>query len=224
MRGHDVWRTFTVLFVLALATISALMVGQGEDIAVVTFVTIVAISVYLYIIYKRYHVELLPESDLRLFDDPDDLRILCRIYGLPDSGSPNWLRHRLAQFSRQNDGRSFVWVAPRFMKAIASNLEFAPGMDDGQELPEDSTELLVHMVSSRPSAGSMSRPLVWGKSRSTSRRRGIASCPVCESAVDQRAPVCGVCGADLEFYDALLESKIGRRLIAQKADGHGRKH
>jgi hypothetical protein len=224
MRGHDVWRTFTVLFVLAMATVSALMVSQGEDIAVVIFVTVVAISVYLYIIYKRYHVELLPESDLRLFDDPDDLRIICRIYGLPDNGSPNWLRHRLAQFSRQNDGRSFVWVAPRFMKAIASNLEFAPGMDDYRELPEDSTELLVHMVSSKPSAGSMSRPLVWGKSRSTSRRRGIASCPVCESAVDQRVPVCGVCGADLEFYDALLESKIGRRLIAQKADDHGRKN
>ncbi len=224
MRAHDVWRTFTVLFVLGLAAASALMVSQGEDIAVVAFVTVVAMSVYLYIIYKRYHVELLPESDIRLFDDPDDLRILCRIYGLPDSGSPNWLRHRLSLFVRQNDGRSFVWVAPMFMKRIASNLEFAPGLDDDRELPANSVELLVHMVSSKPSAGSMNRTLVWGKSRSTSRRRGISSCPVCESAAGQRAPVCGACGADLEFYDALLESKIGRRLVAQKADGRLRKH
>jgi hypothetical protein len=224
MRAHDVWRTFTVLFVLALATVSALMVSQGEDFAVVTFVTIVAISVYLYIIYKRYHVELLPESDLRLFDDPDDLRILCRIYSLPDGGSPNWLRHRLAQFSRQNDGRSFVWVAPRFMKALVSNLEYAPGMEELKELPEDSNELLVRMISSSQSVGAKSRPLVWGGSRSTSRRRTITTCPICDSGVGQRAPVCAVCGADLEFYDALLESKIGRRLVAQKADSRGRKH
>jgi len=212
------------LYVLALAAVSALIISHGEDLVAAMFVTVVAISVYLYIVYKRYHVERLPENDIRLFDDPDDLRILCRIYGLPDSGSPNWLRHRLAQFSRQNEDRSFVWVAPRFMKTLASSLEFAPGMEEYQSLLEDPNELLVRMVSSSPSVGPKSRPLVWGRSRSSSRRRTITSCPICDSSVGQRAPVCGECGADLEFYDALLESRIGRRLVAQKADGHGRKN
>lgn len=223
MRAHDAWRAFTTLFVLALATASAFMVSQGEHPAVMLFIAIVTIAVYLYIIYKRYHVERLPESDIRLFDDPEDLRILCKIYGLPHKGSLNRLRHRLAQFSRDNSDRSFVWVAPMFMKALASNLEFAPGTEDDEELPDDSTELLTRMISSSPSTGAANRPLVWGMRRSTSRRRTISSCPMCDSTVGPMVPVCGVCGADLEFYDALLESKIGKRLVAQKADGRGRK-
>ena len=223
MRAHDAWRAFTVLFALALAIVSAFMISRGVEFIVVIFVAVVAVAVYLYIVYKRYHVELITEDDLRLFDDSEDLRILCRIYGLPHKGASKRLRYRLAQYARMNSGRSFVWVAPMFMKNFVSALEFAPGMYEDEELPEDSNELLVRMISGRGPAGVANRPLVWGMCRSPSRRRAITACPVCDASVGQRAPVCGECGADLEFYDALTESKIGRRLVAQKSDGQGRK-
>ena len=218
MRANDVWRAFTVLYALALATASAFMVNQSWSTPLVLFIAVVALSAYLYIVYKRYHVELITEGDLKLFDDPDDLQILCRIYGLPHKGSPNRLRHRLAQFSRRNDGKSFVWVAPLFMKNLVSNLELAPETDE-DELPEDSSELLLRMVSPGSRTALANRPLVWGRQRSASRRQTISSCPICDSTVGQRAPVCEECGADLEFYDVLQESRIGRKLIAQKAGG-----
>ena len=216
MRAHDVWRAFSVLYALAVATASSFMISQNWDPALVLFIAVVALSVYMYVVYKRYHVERITEDDLKLFEDPDDLQILCRIYGLPHTGSPNRLRHRLAQFSRRNENRSFVWVAPLFMKNLVSNLEFA-GETDDDELPEDSSELLLRMVSSGSEATLASRPLVWGRRRSSSRRQGISSCPICDSAVGLRAPVCAECGADLEFYDVLQESRIGRKLIAQKS-------
>ncbi|UCE44667.1 MAG: hypothetical protein JSU93_04445 [Methanobacteriota archaeon] len=220
MRAQDAWRVFTILFILGLAVAASWMTNQGQNVALVAFMAVVSIAVYFYIIYKRYHVERLPESDLRLFDDPEDLRILCRIYGIPDTGSPTWLRHRLAQFIRQNESRSFVWVAPIFMKKLVSNLELSPNSEDYQEFPESQSELLERMVSSYPSAAAEGRPLVWGVRRSTSRRHAITSCPICDEEVDRKSLVCDVCGADLEFYEVLSESKVGRKLVAQRAERH----
>ncbi len=222
MRAGEVWGAVTVLFVSALATVSALLVSRGEEMFFVLPFVVVTLSIYLYVVYKRYRVELVPEGDLELFDDPGDLRILCAIYGLPRTGSPNWLRHRLAQFARANLGNSFVWVAPRSLKRIASGLELSSENEE-RELSEDPQELVKRMVSDEPSDDRSGRPLVWGVRRSRSRLTSITSCPVCDSDVPGNAAVCVVCGADLEFYEALSKSKVGRRLVAQKVDGRGRK-
>lgn len=222
MRAGEVWGAVTVLFVSALATVSALLIARGEELSFVLPFVVVILSIYLYVVYKRYRVELVPEGDLDLFDDPGDLRILCAIYGLPRTGAPNWLRHRLAQFARANSGSSFVWVAPRSLRRVASGLELSAEKEE-QELSEDPQELFMRMVSDEPSDDRSRRPLVWGVRRSRSRLTSIASCPVCDSDVQENSAVCGGCGADLEFYEALSESKVGRRLVAQKADGRGRK-
>lgn len=222
MRAGEVWGAVTVLFVSALATVSALLTARGEEVFFVLPFVVVILSIYLYVVYKRYHVELVPEGDLELFDDPDDLRILCAIYGLPRTGSPNWLRHRLAQFARANSGSSFVWVAPRSMKKIASGLEVSLEKEE-QELPENLHEFVVRMVADKPSDDWSRRPLVWGVQRSRSRLSSIASCPICDSEVGGRKAVCGECGADLEFYNALVESKVGRRLVAQEVGQRYRK-
>ncbi|MCJ2533424.1 MAG: hypothetical protein LN411_05855, partial [Candidatus Thermoplasmatota archaeon] len=145
MRAGEVWGAVTVLFVSALATVSALLVSRGEEMFFVLPFVVVTLSIYLYVVYKRYRVELVPEGDLELFDDPGDLRILCAIYGLPRTGSPNWLRHRLAQFARANSGSSFVWVAPRSLKRIASGLELSSEKEE-RELSEDPQELVKRMV------------------------------------------------------------------------------
>jgi hypothetical protein len=222
MRAGEVWGAITVLFVSALATVAALLIASGEEMFFVLPFAVVALSVYLYIVYKRYHVEVVPEGDLGLFDDPDDLSILCGIYGLPRTGTPNWLRHRLAQFARANSGNSFAWVAPRSMRKIASGLEVSLEKEE-QELPQNLHEFVVRMVSDRPSDDWSRRPLVWGVRRSSSRLSSIATCPICDSDVGGRKAVCGECGADLEFYIALAESKVGRRLVAQKVGQRYRK-
>ncbi len=219
MRAGEVWGGITVLFVLALATVSAFLIANGEEIFFVLPFTVVILSMYLYVIYKRYHVELVPEGDLKLFDDPEDLRILCGIYGLPRTGTANWLRHRLAQFARANSGHSFVWVAPRSMKRIASGLELTSEKEE-KEMPDTLHELVVSLVSEKPPEDWSKRPLVWGARRSGSRLIGIESCPICEAKQTEHVPVCRECGADLEFYTSLGESKVGRRLVAKKAERH----
>ncbi len=222
MRAGEVWKAVTVLFVSALATVSALLIARGEEEFFVLPFVVVALSVYFYVVYKRYHVELVPEGDLELFDDPGDLEILCAIYGLPRTGSPNRLRHRLAQFARVNSDSSFVWVAPKSLKRVASGLELSAEKEE-QELPENLHEFVVRMVSDEPSGDRSRRPLVWGVRRSRSRLTSIASCPICDSEVGGRQAICGECGADLEFYSALAESKVGRRLVAQKVGQRYRK-
>lgn len=212
---------FTLLFVLAVAVSSAFMVNEGEEPAFVLSIAVAVVAVYLYVVYKRYHVELVTEADVKLFDDPEDLEILCKIYGLPSTGSPNHLRHRLARLSRKYSDQTFVWVAPNFMKRLAAGLEIGPE-EDLPEPPEDASELLVRMVSSESGAGRKARPLVWGDRRSSARLRRMTDCPVCEAPVTHRSLVCERCGADLEFYDALSGSKIGRMLVAEKASVHGK--
>jgi hypothetical protein len=222
MRAGEVWGAITVLFVSALATVTAFLIASGEEAYFVLPFAVVALSVYLYIVYKRYRVEVVPEGDLKLFDDVFDLRILCGIYGLPRTGTPYWLRHRLAQFARANSGRSFVWVAPRSAKRIASGLEVSHEKEE-PELPQDLHEFVVRMVSDGPSDDRSRRPLVWGAQRSNARLNSITACPVCDAEVGGRVAICRECGADLEFYIVLAESKVGRRLVAQKAGQRYRK-
>jgi hypothetical protein len=221
MSTRDVWAVFTLLCVLAVAVFSAFMINRGEEPAIVLSVAAAAVAVYLYVIYKRYRVELVPESDLKLFDDPEDLEILCTIYGLPSTGPTSRRMHRLALLSRAYSDQHFIWVAPGFMKRIASGLVAGPDEELG-EPPEDAMDLLTRMVSDDGAGKGFARPLALGKKRSAARLRRMESCPVCDSEVTHRSFVCERCGADLEFYDALAESKIGRMLVAEKGGVRGK--
>ena len=221
MNARDVWATFTMLVVLAIAVVSAFVINRGQEPAIVVSMAVAAFAVYLYVLYKRYRVEMVPEDDLRLFTDPEDLAILCDIYGLPNTGSRSWLMHRLALLSRAYADQHFIWVAPRFMKSIASSLVAGPEGDLG-EPPEDAVDLVARMVSGNGPGKVPARPLVWGKRRSSARLRSMSACPVCDSPVTHRSLVCEKCGADLEFYDALSESKIGRMLVAEKVGVRGK--
>lgn len=216
MRAGEAWGAITVLFVSGIALVSAFFIASGEEIFFVLPFGVVAISSYLYVVYKRYRVELVTEGDVRLFDDPEDLKILCAIYGLPRTGNPNWLRHRLVRFSRENADSSFVWVAPKALRRIASGLEVTTEKEE-EELPDRLHDLVVRMVSDSPGTDWSRRPLVWGMKRSRSRLSSIESCPICEADVTGVTAVCTECGADLEFYEVLSESKVGRRLVAQRA-------
>ena len=158
MRAGEAWGAFTVLFVLGLATVSAVMVAGGEEPYFVVPFAAIAMSVYLYIVYKRYHVELVPEGDLRLFDDPEDLRILCAIYGLGTDGKPAVLRHRLARLARGNPDASFIWVAPRATRAVASALRIGPAEEE--EMPEDLHEFVTRIISDQRPSSAAGSPLV----------------------------------------------------------------
>lgn len=205
-----------MLFVSGLALVSALLIASGEEVYFVLPFAVVSTAIYLYIIYKRYRVELVTEGDVRLFDDPDDLRILCAIYGLRRTGTPNWLRHRLAQFARANADIAFVWVAPRALRRIASGLELTMEKEEA-ELPENLHQFVVRLITEEGADDWSDRPLVWGKKRSRSRLISIEACPICDADVKGGGAVCRECGADLEFYDALAESRVGRRLLAERA-------
>ncbi len=221
MNARDVWGVFTLLFVLAAAVSSALMINWGMEPTFVISFAVAAVAVYLYVVYKRYHVEMVTEADLQQFTDPEDLGILCGIYGLPRTGPPNRLRHRLARLSRKHADQPFVWVAPGFMKAIASGLEIGPE-DDLAEPPEDASELTVRLVSGEGRGRRRAQPLVWGDRRSSTRLKRMTNCPVCDAPVSHRGFICERCGADLGFYDVLSESRVGRMLVAEKADAHGK--
>ncbi|UCE91111.1 MAG: hypothetical protein JSV90_06730 [Methanobacteriota archaeon] len=221
MNARDVWAVFTLLFVLAVAVFSAFMINSGEEPTIVASMATAAVAVYLYVVYKRYRVELVPEDDLKLFIDPEDLAILCDIYGLPSVGSPSRLMHRLALQSRAHADQHFIWVAPRLMRRIPSGLAVGPEEDFG-EPPEDAHELVARMVSDNALGKRAAMPLVWGKRRSSVRLRRMTACPICDSEVTHRSLVCERCGADLEFYDALAESRIGHRLVAEKGGVRGK--
>ena len=72
-------------------------------------------------------------------------------------------------------------------------------------------------------SGVSTRGLFGGKPRSPERLKRLRACPICDNRVGKSGGICGECGADLEFYSALSESKVGKRLISEKADGVRRK-
>jgi hypothetical protein len=167
--------------------------------------------IYIYVLYKRYHVEVVPENDILQFDDVDDLRILSSIYGLDTQGTEKDLRERLLVFARVNEDNAFVWVAPRSVISLGSALEVPAG-----------SALAMERQADRPSTVS-TRGLIGGKPRSPERLKRLRACPICDNRVEKSGSICSECGADLEFYSALSESKVGKRLISEKADGVRRK-
>lgn len=203
MNPKNAWMAFSLLLVLGDAVAMVVLTGFGYDALVVVLSGLAFLLLYFYIIYKRYNVEVVPESDIELFRDSDDLRILCMIYGLDQVGEDGRLRERLKAFSRANSSKAFAWVAPKLVLSLGAALELpAPGAAD------------EHAPAS---------PLVGGRKRSDSRLMAIDVCPICDAELPRGGRVCGECGADLEFYSVLRESKVGKRLVSERARAVRRK-
>lgn len=199
MEPKQAWGVFSLLMLLAVAALVLAFVNMGFPVMVVASSGMVAILVYGYVLYKRYNVEVVPESDICLFTDTDDLRILCRIYGLDCSGEDQALRDRLMVFARKNRSKAFAWVAPKAVLSVGSALEVS--------------EKTVQ----EPEPAPAKPHLTGGLERSEARLTGIRSCPICDAKVSGKDRVCWECGADLEFYAVFQESKVGKRFVTEKA-------
>jgi len=230
MHPKQAWGVASLMFVLGVLGAGAALVSAGSPPYPTAAVSGLVVLLFFYILYKRYHVEVVPESDLLLFDSEDDLRLLCRIYGLDPDGGKSVLRRRLVEFSREQRGRPFVWVAPKSVRSLASALELeqprplripvpSPEAPERERIPD----LFFKVISDVPSEEALSSRLVGGKNRSAERLSTISACPVCDAEVEGGGPLCPVCGADLEFYIALSESRVGRRMVSAKAAASRRK-
>src|SRR5512137_2702941 len=152
MEPRRAWGAFSIILVAGIAIAAIVLYDFGLDLGVVLAFAIVAPIIYSYVLYKRYNVEVITENDVMLFDDPDDLKIICSIYGLDSTGEPGALRQRLLSFVRANKDKSFTWVAPKAVLSLGSAL---------------------HMPGSK-SAGvsgqfANAKPLIGGKTRADSR-------------------------------------------------------
>ena len=185
--------------------VSGLLLNAGYSAGPILTLAVAAAAVYAYIVYKRYRVEVVPASDLKMFDDVEDLRILCKIYALDATGSEARLRSRLESFAQANRDRVFVWIVPR-------SASWAMAMDASRLASSDlATSLLSDK---RRGSRRETRPLI---ARDGAEKGRLKVCPIC----DERAPligtICKNCGADLSLYVALSSSRIGRRLVEEKA-------
>jgi len=214
MRPKQAWGAFSLVVILVIIALSAVFFDLGYDAYPVSLFALVAVVIYAYVLYKRYHVEVVPEGDIILFDDVDDLRILCRIYGLDETGNLNALRQRLVDFARSNEKRAFTWVAPKAVLGLGSALEVPAGPLE-RKMPMPS--LAERMISQQPANLLMSKGLLGGRARSSARLAIIRACPVCNAAPPKSGSTCSECGADLEFYAVLSESRVGKRLLSKKA-------
>lgn len=219
MSPREAWGAFSLLYVLAAVAACAALLSVGLAWYVSLACAIVLLMTYGYIVYKRYRVEVVPEGDIGLFDDPDDLRILCEIYGLDPDGQERTLRSRLVGFARANDDAAFVWVSPKAVHVFGTSLEVGQPPATVVQPPieyEDVPGLVTRMVTDTGTPVGL-RALTGGKARSSTRLSSLKACPVCDSPLPKGAASCRACGADLEFYAVLSETAIGKRLISQKA-------
>ncbi len=221
MRAREAWAAFSLVLVLSILALGAYLALRWDDLTMPSALVATLLAIYFYIVYKRYRVEVVPEGDLELFDDPDDLHILCEIYGLGTEGGPSDHMERLRRFARENQDRDFVWVAPRAVSSFGSSLELRPPEPAAEA--EDLGNLVLRMVSDRPRPVPAMGQLVGGRRRSQSRLDEIRSCPVCDARRRRGGSVCAECGADLEFYAVLAESKVGRELMHRKSGATRRK-
>ena len=221
MGAKQAWGAFSLILVLAVVTVAAMLISAGYDPYQISAFAAIVLMVYFYILYKRYHIEVVTEGDVLLFNDEEDLKILCEIYGLGDSGRAYINRQRLRNFARENEGTDFVWIAPGFVHSFSSALEieFPAEKEEDISVPE----LIKRLVSDAPSKEQLTNPLMWGTTRDSKRLSIIDSCPVCEAKVRGSIGICKECGADLEFYAVLAESKLGRRLLSAKGEAGKRK-
>ena len=205
------WVAFSFIALAADIILALGLLELGYDWYPVALVTGSAALIYIYVVYKRYHVEVVPENDIMQFDDVDDLRILSSIYGLGTQGTEKDLRERLLVFARANRDNAFVWVAPSSVISLGSALEVPAGLALATERQADMSSAVS------------TRGLIGGRPRSPERLKRLRACPICDNRVGKSGGICSECGADLEFYSALSESKVGKRLISKKADSVRRK-
>jgi Ca2+/Na+ antiporter len=202
-----------VVFVLAVVLAAVVLIDLGISPIPTLLLAIVVVVVYLYVLYKRYNVEVVPEADLRLFDDVDDLRILSSIYGLDCTGGEADLRARLTVFVRAHKDKAFVWVAPGGVARLAAALEVP-------------TETIPKPVQPAPPKTLAERLVTETLAQTAPRaktRLAMKKCPVCDAVTKDREDICAECGADLNLYAVLAESKVGKRLASRKVVGARRK-
>ncbi len=197
MEPKQAWGAFSIVVLFSDAAAIALLLNFGYDPALVSAVALIVLLVYAYVLYKRYHVEVVPEGDIVQFEDPNDLRILCSIYGLDAKGSDEEVKNRLQEFARGHSDRAFVWVAPKAVQVFGTTLEIPPTT-----------------VAPRTSSA---RSVLTKDNESAARLARMKRCPICDSKVPRKGSICRECGADLEFYVVLGESKVGKRMLSEKA-------
>lgn len=204
MDPKQAWGVLGLFVVIIAIAACALLWNAGVDVAPVATIGVAVVITFGYIAYKRYNVEVIPEDDIMLFDDPDDLALLCGIYGLDHKGDEATLRSRLIEFVRRHRHEAFVWVAPKAVMSLGNALSFER---------RAATPSVQVFAQPRPAT------LPGGKQRSETRRKRIVSCPVCDAKVPGKGGICGECGADLEFYVVLSELKVGRLVLSGKRAG-----
>ncbi|MCU0852377.1 MAG: hypothetical protein MUC90_03865 [Thermoplasmata archaeon] len=214
MRPKQAWGAFTVVFVLAVVLATVVLIDLGTPLLPAFILAVVAVVIYLYVLYKRYNVEVVPEGDLRLFKDPEDLRILASIYGLDCTGSEAELRSRLTGFVRANKNRAFVWVAPGSVARLGAALEVPSETRPKPPVPTPTSDRLSERLVSGEQAHS---------ARRAAARPAIKKCPVCDAVPKGHEDMCAECGADLRLYAVLMESKVGKRVASRKAVSARRK-
>jgi len=196
MEPKRAWGAFSIIIVLVDAIAVALMIDLGYDLLLVLAVALIALLVYFYVLYKRYHVEVVPENDILQFEDPEDLRILSAIYGLSAEGEETDLRERLMAFAKAHGDSAFVWVAPKTVLFFGTALEMPPAQ---------------RVAATRSSKSSLIQK------KADAMRPRIKICPICDAEARESGSTCEECGADLELYVALGESRVGRLMLSQKA-------
>lgn len=198
MNPAQSWKALSLLVVLAVAVVASALLNQGLDTLPIASGIIVILLVYPYVLYKRYHVEVIPGKDIALLNDTDDLRLLCRIYGLRADGGRIAMKERLLQFVDENRGQAFAWVAPKAVVGLGSAFSIEP-----RKAPLMSME----HAEGEPEAG---------RSFSGRSRLRIEACPLCGARAAPGAKICSVCGADMEFHSSVAETRIGKMLATQR--------
>lgn len=202
MDARHSWGVLGMFFLLADLAACAFLVSSGFDPLPVTVFGAVAILMFGYVVYKRYNVEVLSEEDISLFDEPDDLVLLCKIYGLDHRGDAEVLRQRLATFVQEHRHEAFVWVAPRVVRSL------------GQVLSLGGAPKAHHDIGSGRCA-----TLADGRQGARQARRTTTACPICGARTRSDDELCRECGADLDFYGALSELKVGRLILSGRKAG-----
>lgn len=214
MESGHAWGIFSLVVLGCDGLACILLLDAGYDAPPVLTAACATGAAYVYIMYKRYRVEVVPASDLKLFDDVEDLRILSRIYALDPSGNEAHLRRRLESFAGANEGRVFVWIVPRIISGLTSS--------ERRQLSP--SELAAGLLSDKPQGPRPeTRPLIGAAGRGSAGRTRSRICPICEEKAPLVGTTCKHCGADLEFYAALARSRVGRRLVSEKSSAVRRK-
>lgn len=211
MNPKQAWGILTVIAILIVAVAMAVLVQMAISAYVVLTFGGIALLLYFYVVYKRYHVEVVPERDIMLFEDKEDLRILSEIYGLETEGSHRELRARLIDFAKGHEHEAFTWVAPRSVISIGAK-STAP---EPEAVPRAS--VLDQILKETDEEKVRARGLVFGAPRNGRSVKALKACPICEAKPQRGRTICPECGADLEFYTSLTESRVGRRIVTQKA-------